>query len=317
MKISKQRRRVVQLVAVCLLLAQASCANLTALRKFTDESVKAGAKFKELAADSYRTCAIGLYYQGIKSHRYKRIELFDSPSSYLASIGEEELTLLDGAKECEKQKSNWKNFEAANKVLITYLYVMGQLAADDIATTDDEFTAVRGAISGIPNGDNPILAAALGLSNTIANMLLDGKRRSAIKAAVLKSNEDIGKLSDELTKALEIYIEKLKNEKNALKGVYEFALAEYQSSLPNNGNSNDPFLVLSKQDSVEADFQKVNSKIKAAQAYQKVLSGIKKGHQELYEEAQKGFDLKNAVRIALKYTPSIQSNYNDLAKAFQ
>ena len=54
----------------------------------------------------------------------------------------------------------------------------------------------------------------------------------------------------------------------------------------------------------------------AAEGYQGVLANIKQGHRELNQEAQNKFNAKNVVRIALKYAPAIQSNFDDLAKAF-
>ena len=318
-----KRRAGALLLAAALLMSQAACMNLAGLRKFTEESVKAGLKFKALSQDPYRSCASELYYQKLKSGSFVRpgatagdastIAVFDTPAAFLATVAPEQ------RRACEELKTNWGHFRSANKVLMTYLYVMGTLAADEVASTDDEFGSVKSSLSGIPGGANPILGAALNLANTLTNAILDGKRRRAIRRAVTSGNGDIAAIADGLSNGLLVYEEQLRREKAMMQEAYAFALAAHKKFNAGAGagaDAYDPFLALSNGRNLEAEVQVINAKIKASEAYREVLSGIKRGHQELYAEAQQGFSQKNVVRIALKYAPAIQSNYDELAKVF-
>lgn len=202
---------------------------------------------------------------------------------------------------------------------MTYLYVMGTLAADSVASTDDEFAAVKSSLSGIPGGGNAMLGAALSLANTVTNALLDGKRRRAISRAVKESNDEIAPITEGLGNALLAYEEQLRREKAMMRESYDFALAghiKFSAAGGGAAGAHDPFLALANGRDLEAETQIINAKIKASEAYREVLAGIRKGHQELYNEAQQGFSQKNVVRVALKYAPAIQSNYDELAKAF-
>ena len=51
---------------------------------------------------------------------------------------------------------------------------------------------------------------------------------------------------------------------------------------------------------MEAAVQTLNTRIRAAKAYQKVLADVRDGHHELFVEAERGFNKKAAIRIALK-----------------
>ena len=65
--------KILQIKSVSLLLilittfSQIACVDLAGLRKFTDKSVEAGSKFKGIMNDSYRSCAIELYYTKAKT----------------------------------------------------------------------------------------------------------------------------------------------------------------------------------------------------------------------------------------------------------
>jgi hypothetical protein len=287
--------------------------DLVGLRKFTDESVKAGAKFNDLSQDIYRACAVELYYQKYRMSRFTAISIFESPDVFLGTLPARERV------ECETAKKLWGNFAAANKVLMSYLYVMGQLAGDDIANADAGFKAAKNSIASLPRGSDPIIAPTLNIANTITNILMDAERQKAIKKVLIQNNGDVRSLTAKLSKALITYIVWLEKEKAALTNMYNFALANHQSfnrQIQVKPIPSDALLVLSASANLEIEVQKINAKIRAAKAYQNLLTNIKDGHRELYEEALYGFNKKVAVRIALKYAPAIQANFDDINKAF-
>lgn len=325
------KKLLVCVMTAIILLSQTACMNLAGLKKFTDSSVEAGKKFKGLSQDPYRNCAIKVYYQETKDNQFKTIKVFNSPAEYLKTA--------DAAdrKTCEDIKANWANFQEANKVLMTYLYVMGTLAADDVANTDSQFDAIKGHVSTLSSGD-PYFQAVLGIANTITNILLDAKRRKGIKNAIIDSNGNITTVTLGLSNALDTYITGLEREKEELILMYTEGLAinkEYNREMccqnradkcknANGSNNlsvcvfefNDALAMLSSRSAVETDAQTINTKINAAKAYQKILKEIRDGHNELFQEAQKGFNEKQAIKIALKYAPAIQDNFDELFAAF-
>jgi hypothetical protein len=311
--------RLFKLKCISLLLiafiafSQTACVNLVGLREFIDKSVKAGSKFKGIINDSYRSCAVALYYRRAITTEFEDFKPFDSPKAFLDTVPEMQ------KRECERTSESAKNFIGANKVLMTYLYVMGQLAGDGLTNTDEEFTALRGAIAEIPGGDNAIVAPAINLANTITNIILESKRQKALKEIISRNNGNVTTLILELSKSLDIYLERLDREKNRLKEMHETANNLHISLYRTTDETKpkfDALQILSGGSSLEDKIQKINEKISAAKAYKEILSSIQKGHQELYVEANRGFNKKNAVRIALKYAPSIQTNYDEIIKIF-
>lgn len=302
-------------------LAQTACIDLAGLRKFTDSSVEAGKKFKELAADKYRSCAAELYFLDTRGRGFNEIRLFESPDSFLTK----DTVPAARKQQCEQVKIDSAKFVAANKVLMTYLYVMGQLAGDNVANTDKEFKAAKDALEGLPGGGDPIVGAALSIANTITNIFMDVQRQKAIKKAVLENEKHIGAVTGGLSRYLTTYISQLENERGAAISMYEFALAghiEFNSARTLKTPTQDPPIqydalnVVAATSQLELEVAKLNGRIKGAKAFQKVLQDITEGHTELYAEAQRGFNKKQAVRIALKYAPSIQTSYDDIVKAF-
>jgi hypothetical protein len=318
-------------IIAILLLTQTSCMDLAGLRKFTDSSVEAGKKFKALSQDPYRNCAIRVYYQETKDDKFRTIKVFSSPAEYLKTADPTD------RQDCERRKERWANLQEANKILMTYLYVMGTLAADDVANTDSQFTTIKGHVSTL-SGSDPIFSAAFGIANTITNILLDSKRRKGIKNAILDSNGNVTTVTIKLSEALDGYIIELEREREDLILMYAEALAvknEFNRELccqnradrcknaegSDNPNVcvfrfNDALALLSSRSLVETEAQSINAKIKAAKAYQKVLMEIRDGHNELFLEAQRGFNDKQAIKIALKYAPAIQDNFDELVAAF-
>lgn len=330
MKIKFQNAFICGIIAM-LVLTQTNCINLVGLRKFTDSSVEAGKKFKTLSQDTYRNCAMRTYYQETKDNRFKIIKVFISPSEYLKTVDPADKRL------CDERKAKWENLQEANKILVTYLYVMGTLAADDVANTDSQFAVIKGHVTTL-TGSDPIYSAALGVANTITNILLDAKRRKGIKKAILVSNGDVTTITTKLSDALDGYITELERENDELRLMYEEALSTSnaynremccQNRADNcktpSGSDNpnvcvfrfsNALAMLSSRNAVETNAQDINSKITAAKAYQKILIEIRNGHNELFQSAQKGFDDKEAVKIALKYAPAIQDNFAELFAAF-
>jgi hypothetical protein len=327
----KKQKILIFFLTIILILTQTSCMDLVGLRKFTEETVKAGSKFKAISQDPYRNCAIRKYYQKTKNDKFKTIMVFNSPDEYLKTVSAAD------RKDCEDRKAKWKNFQEANKILVTYFYVMGTLAADDIANTDDEFGAIKGHVATL-SGSDPFYAAVLGVANTITNILADAKRRKGIKRAILDSNGSVTAVTTGLSNALDEYTTGLEREREELILMYQEALNTSKvfdrekccqnraDNCRTEGGANNPnvcvfeftdaLAMLTSRNTVEAEVQQINTKITAARAYQKVLLGVRNGHNELFQEAQKGFDTKQAVRIALKYAPAIQTNFDELSAAF-
>ncbi|MGE3466527.1 MAG: hypothetical protein AB7J13_06300 [Pyrinomonadaceae bacterium] len=308
MKNHLSKKLTASLLALLLVVLQTGCVDLAGLRKFTDESVKAGSKFKDLAADNYRSCASQLYYLEVRGGNFDSIKIFESPDIFLATLP------ADRRGICTEVKDASVNFIGANKILMTYLYVMGQLAGDSVASTDKQFEEFRTALEGLPGNRPPEISAALSIANTITNILIDAQRQKAIKKALRETDESVEALTEGLARYLTVYVTRLENEREEIKRMFAFA-HRHQMAAPNP--SANALLVVSSSAKLDADVQRINSKINAAKAYQKALSGIRDGHRELYDLAGRGFNKKVALQIALKYGPAIQENYEEIVKAFE
>lgn len=325
------KRLLTCVMTTIILLSQMACTDLAGLKNFTDSSVEAGKKFKVLSQDPYRNCAVRIYYQETKDSQFKTIKIFNSPAEYLKTASAAD------RKDCEDISQNWANFQEANKILMTYFYVMGTLAADDVANTDSQFGAIKGHVSTLSGGD-PYFQAVLGIANTITNTMLDAKRRKGIRRAIIEGNGNITAVTLGLSKALDTQIAGLTREKEELILMYKEGLAinkEYNREMccqnradkcknANGSNNssvcafefNDALAMLSSRSAVETNVQTIDTKINAAKAYQNILKEILDGHNELFQEAQKGFNEKQAIKIALKYAPAIQDNFDELVAAF-
>lgn len=332
------------LLIVFVTLSQTACVDLAGLRKFTDSSVEAGSKFKGIMSDSYRSCAMELYYIKAETDNFNNLTPFVSAKEFLDANPSE------GGQLCETSKQNAKNFIFANKVLMTYLYVMGQLAGDGLTNTDDEFDKLKTAFGQIPGGGDPLVATSFNLANTITNIIVQSKQQKALKETISQNNGNITSLTNGLSTLLDTYLTRLAAEKNRLKQMYGQAnqlhitfnrrnrqsenslnrIEDLIKTIPgvrpqaqpiqNNAEMLNPdydaLQVLNSNAALETEIKNIDAKIGAAEAYKEVLSSIQQGHQDLYVEANKGFKKKEAIRIALKYAPSIQKNYDEIIKVF-
>ncbi len=163
-----------------------------------------------------------------------------------------------------------------------------------------------------------MVGAALAIGNTITNLILDAKRRKAIDKTVRASNRDVGIVADRLAFWLDIYIDMLGREKKSLSTMYAFGLSRHHSLVRGvkGSASTDPLVGILATRSLTNEVLVLSAKIKAANAYKDALSKIKAGHQELFDQAQKGLDNKTILQIAEKYAPAIQADYEALNKAF-
>lgn len=302
------------LLASVMVLLQTACLDLVGLKEFTDESVKAGAKFKELAVDNHRSCASEVYYETLRNSDFRQIRIFESADTFMASLPG------DQQNKCAGLETSAANFVAANKILMTYLYVMGRLAGDDVASADKQFKEMKDALDGLPGTSPPEFTAALSIANTITNILLESQRQKAIKKAILASDADVKTVTEGISDYLKVYIERLERERDdGIKRAYRAALNHHEAFNASFGGSprSDALTVMTGTVQIEAAVQTLNTRIRAAKAYQKVLADVRDGHHELFVEAERGFNRKAAIRIALKYGPSIEENFEELKKAFQ
>ncbi len=129
-------RATVAALIAAVLVTQLACIDLAGLRKFTDASVKAGSKFTELSTDTYRSCGAEAYYTNYRVEEIDEIHVLEGPDSYFDMLSPET------RQQCVNLKDDAANFAAANKMLVTYLYVLGQIASVDAASTEAEFMGI-------------------------------------------------------------------------------------------------------------------------------------------------------------------------------
>lgn len=303
-------------IYLCLIAAfvivQTGCVDLTALREFTDESVKAGKVFKSIAEDSYRSCAKTRYFEQFRKKAFKDIDIFVSADEYLE--GNKEAAAI-----CSKDKENATKFVTVNKILMTYLYVLGDLAGDDVGKTGVAFDNAQEELANISGTPNPTISAAASIAKTLATIAQDSKRQNAIRNGIIHTDESIKGLTEGISEYLGIYIDTLKAERNSAEATYKLAL-KHQEELHKQIDGkpqSDALLVVLSSAQLNVEVQDINAKITAAKAYQKVLSEIRDGHHELFEVANSGFKKRDAIRIALKYGPAIKESYDSVKKAFE
>ncbi len=146
-----------------------------------------------------------------------------------------------------------------------------------------------------------MVGAALSVANTITNIFMDIQRQKAIKKALVENEKHIGDVTRGLSRYLDTYIKRLENERGAARSMYEFALArhvEFNSArvvklvppippAPEPPIQFDALAVLTGTNQFETELSKLNGKMNAARAYQKVLQEVTEGHTELFAEAQR------------------------------
>lgn len=321
------RRLALGLVLVSLLL-QTSCVDLSAIRKFTEVSSEAGKHFPGLANDFYRSCMQQRYYQAVAQNQFdaQAIESFTR-----ALIDPDDPEIRPGPPtiaitKCQPFRADQENLIKANKVLVSYLQTMGELAADDLTSYDKSLDGLNKSFVSSKFLNQDTANAVIKLAGVVINVVTEGYRRRQLAKVIGEYNRDVRTLAFGLGRAVNLYLVQLNNERDQMRSYYKKSILSYADFAnfqvrPRTASGGQPVVarnplpIVAVKQQWDAEEAKLQAKLDAANAYKQILYNIADGHQSLYRNRDR-LNAKDVIQAALAYAKTAESLVADFKKAF-
>jgi hypothetical protein len=275
-----------------LLATVSGCANLAAVREFAKTSA-ATADYKQVVSDYTNS--------PVRQRRYQ-------PERF---SGE-----LDGV--VQRRAAQGPLLEAAQQVLVKYMTVLGDVAADKLPDVDSEVDGLSKALETakfVGDGDKQIdkatASAAASIAKVVASAILDGYRQGEVVKIIKQTNEPLQNVVAGLHEVLDKDMrESLANEEAAVRKPFGAWVAAASS-----GNDPDGAPPVAR---ILNDERLDQLRVKQANldAYIKVLDKIAQGHADLFRNVDT-LDGKELIARLKGYSAELQTLYKgikDLSK---
>jgi hypothetical protein len=294
-----------------------SCVELESIRKFAETSAVVGQKFPVLSSDVYGSCTRKYKYRFYRDVNFNASQIGDIDKlQQEANLEGLTTTAPPGAVQAEKDCRRFKEIAPSvvllNKALVEYMKTMGDLAADDLTSYDKKLDALATAVSDGSFFNDTEVTAGKSLAKFVLDATTNFYRRKKLKTAIETRNGDVKTLTDALKRFVgQNYILALQDEQRQLDNYHKANIQEHQDRA---GNA-DPLAVTSAKTMWDAERQRLQERISAAEAYVKILDNVAQGHQKLYD-SRNNLDTKETRQTALQYARAIEGLVEDFRKAF-
>ena len=298
-------------------LLLSSCVELEAIRKFATTAAIVGQKFPALSSDIYGSCT--------RKYKYRFYRVVNFNATQMAGIDQlaQESNLdnpttaapaeaVQAEKDCRRFKDIEPSVVLLNKALVEYMKTMGDLAADDLTSYDKKLEQLGTAVTSVDFFNAAEVNAGENLAKLVIKVTTDRYRRKKLKDVIEAENGDIQLLTTSLKRfVLKNYVLTLQEEQRQLDNYYRSNIQEHQNRVGNG----DPLLVLPIKTNWDAERQRLQERINAAEAYGEILDNVAQGHQKLYDSRNK-LNTKETRQTALQYARAIESLVETFRKAF-
>ncbi|MFL6334103.1 MAG: hypothetical protein ACJ754_12390 [Pyrinomonadaceae bacterium] len=315
------RRGVALFLILATALSSSACADLSAIRKFTESAAEVGKRFPALAKDFNASCRRRITYREVGQSLLDPIRL--AAVAHPQKGSPEEQQLAEACKEFGPEDE--KRLIEANGILFSYLKVMGELAADDLISFDKDFDALGDSFTGGNIFNAPEVNAVKGLAKFLSKAFAEGYRRKQLKATLEEQNANVQTAAAQLSKIVaRDYVEQLELERDQMRSSYKLSIAQYKeymgrvaahTAASGGAEFQDPLPIIMVKGQWDNEENAIDQKIAAAQAYAKALDGVAKGHQKLYD-SRNDLNSKAVLRTVLSYGSAINTSFEDFRKAF-
>lgn len=316
------RRGIALFVILSIALSSSACADLSAIRKFTESAAEVGKRFPAIAKDINASCRRRLTYRAVEQ------SLFDPGKlvavAYPGKDSPEEQQLIEGCKAFGPEDE--KRLIEANGILFNYLKVMGELAADDLISYDKDFDALGDSFTGANIFNAPEVNAVKGLAKFLTRAFAEGYRRKNLKTTLEEQNANVQTAAAILKSIVaEKYVLQLELERDQMRIYYQRSIARYKEYMghvaahttASSGATKlqDPLPIIMVKGLWDHEENAIAQKIAAAKGYGKALDGVAKGHQKLYD-SRNDLSSKAVLRTVLSYGSAIHTSFEDFRKTF-
>jgi hypothetical protein len=280
------RFHLVRLAALGLFMASActSCADLSAVAKFSASAKGASTGFSDIADD----------FAGSATRR----------SVYITDNANEKAKAVQAA---ENYKAEQPDMLAAPKVLVDYIAALAAISTDSTTSRDASVGATQAGLVKIGMSATQA-TAGVGLATKAVDALTAGYR----------SNK-AGKVIHDANPLLQDYLKGLEEiagvDYPLALGLEETAARHYYDGLLHDYGDKEPLAAVMIRLQMQQDLAGIEKKRQAAAAYNKILTDIGEGHQKLYD-AGENMSKKAIGGIVEPYVEDIATQSAKVAKAF-
>jgi len=273
--------------ALLLLAVLSGCANLAAVREFAKTSA-ATADYKQVVSDYTNS--------PVRQRRYQPEQMSGQ---------------LDGV--VQRRAANGPLLEAAQQVLVKYMNVLGDLAADKLPDVDSEVDGLSKALETakfVGDGDKQIrketATAAASIAKVLTRAILDGYRQHEVVKIVKETNQHLQIVVEGLKEVLKKDMrESLVNEEVAIRKPFKAWDAAATSGNDPDGAPPIARILLDER------LEQLRVKQANLDAYIEVLTTIGEGHAELFKHVDT-LDQK-AIKARLQdYSKQLQTLYKGI-----
>lgn len=302
------------LISVLLL---SGCGDLLGIRKFSETAAIVGQNFPALSSDIYESCVRKYRYQFYRNVAFVPDKMVAVDDLQAASKLEGLITnappaAVQAESSCRRFRDIQPSIVLLNKALVGYMKTLGDLAADDLTSYDKELDGLSGVVSGAGFFSDAEVKAGKGLGKLILDATTNFYRRKKLKTAIETSNGNVLALTYAMkTFVQNNYVLALKDELRQMDSYYKANILEHQTRV----GSPDPLTVAASKTRWDQERQLLQDRMRAAEAYVKILENVASGHSELYNN-RNNLNGKEVAQIALQYGRAIEELVGDFRKAF-
>lgn len=312
MKTTIIKSRVVLSIFALVVILNHACVDLSAIRKFSEIASEANERFPGIAKDLNNSCRRQHIYDETREILKGNGQLRDI---YLDSNFEETPKLAAVTQECKIYKQEEQRLIEANLVLIAYLKVLGDLAADDLANYDKQIDSLGNSFTSANIFNANEVNAVKGIAQFLASSVANNYRKNELKKAIRNSNNDVQFLASALKRIIQDnYILQLKNERDSMLSYYNSTIEECILKSDKQQKNNIALTIILIKFQMDQKDEIILQKIESAKAYIKILDNISKGHQDLCNS--KNIDDRKTLALISGYGKTVYTLYLEFRKAF-
>jgi hypothetical protein len=280
-----------RLILAILPAIHIGCAPLAEVREFAGLSKKAAESFPGMMADL--------------KHSVVREKQYDALRTGLQL--EAAIKAAEAACDSDSVCRNVDDYVAVSRVMENYMKVMGQLAADELASYDKSIDPLVEKLSTSAKIKKEEAAAAGSLAKFVANAVADGYRKRVVAKTLVETNASFLTLTRTLADFTGDYQDQLERERIAMRAYFELAVAGHSAE--------EPLTKLLIYDLYRNDVSALENRLAAAKAYTAFLATVGKAHDQLSGKASK-LDAREVRQLTATYALTIDKQMQVIRKAF-
>jgi hypothetical protein len=275
-------------VSVLLTMLASACASPAAIHRYAGSAALVTAKLPDVSAAMSESC------QRTASYRMRRTSDWFGADTIAAA--------------CAGRDSATRGIARANRALASYFAALETLADGKLAKLDTEVDDLADEVRDAAGFDKQQVSAIAALSRFASSRAVDGYRRTRLRDAIARENENVQTLTAAMHDILERDFGRfLDNDAQAESMFYRAALTE--------SAAREPLAAILVRDSFDEREAELSERSRAVRTLAQAMLTVGRGHQTLYD-ARDHLGGKELLAAIVANARELDAAMNRVAKAF-